>query len=91
VVYLDANNNGHLDAGESGAPNVTVVLDGRFSVQTDARGRFSFPMVVTGHHVITVVPDNVPLPWVLTNGGRTEVEVMTRDRTDIAIAAQRPR
>jgi SdrD B-like domain len=91
IVYLDANNNGHLDAGETGAPNVTVVLDGRFSVQTDARGRFNFPTVATGHHFITVIPDNLPLPWTLVNEGRAEVEVMTRDRSDIGIAAQRPR
>jgi len=91
VVFLDANNNGHADAGESGAPNVTVVLDGRFSVQTDVNGRFVFPVVVTGHHVITVVPDNLPLPWALLNEGRAQVEVSTRDRTRIEIAAQRPR
>jgi hypothetical protein len=91
VVFLDANNNGHADAGESGAPNVTVVLDGRFSVQTDVNGRFVFPVVVWGHHVITVVPDNLPLPWALLNEGRTPVEVSTRGRSQIDIAAQRPR
>jgi hypothetical protein len=91
VVFLDANNNGQLDAGESGAANVTVMLDGRFSVQTDAAGRFDFSAVATGHHVITVIADNLPLPWTLLNGGRKEVEVTTRDRTDIGIAAQRPR
>jgi hypothetical protein len=91
IVYLDANNNGRIDAGESGAPNVTVVLDGRFSVQTDANGRFSFPVVATGHHVVTVISDNLPLPWALLNGGRTEVDVTTRGRTDISIGAQRPR
>jgi hypothetical protein len=91
VVFLDANNNGHADAGEAGAPNVTVVLDGRFSVQTDAGGRFSFPVVAIGHHVISVVADNLPLPWTLVNGGRAEVEVTTRDRTEINIAAQRMR
>jgi hypothetical protein len=91
IVYLDANNNGRLDAAEAGAPNVTVVLDGRFSVQTDASGRFSFPVVATGHHVITVVSDNLPLPWTLINDGRTELVVTTRDRTDLAIGAQRPR
>jgi hypothetical protein len=90
-VFLDANNNGRSDAGEAGAPNVTVVLDGRFSVQTDASGRFSFPVVATGHHVITVIPDNLPLPWTLVNEGRAEVGVTTRDRTEIDIAAQRPR
>jgi hypothetical protein len=91
IVYLDANDNGHCDAGEAGAPNVTVVLDGRYSVQTDANGRFDFPAVATGHHVISVVSDNLPLPWTLVGGGRAEVMVTTRDRTDLAIAARRPR
>jgi len=91
MVYLDANYNGHYDAGEAGAPNVTVVLDGRFSVQTDATGRFDFPAVATGHHVISVVPDNLPLPWVLVGDGRAEVVITTRDRTDVNIAAQRMR
>jgi hypothetical protein len=91
IVFLDANDNGRADAGEAGAPNVTVVLDGRFSLQTDVNGRFVFPVVATGHHILTVVPDNLPLPWILLNGGRAEVEVTTRDRTDVSIAAQRPR
>jgi len=91
VAYLDAHNNGRYEAGETGAPNVTVVLDGRFSVQTDASGRFDFPVVVSGHHVIKVLADNLPLPWFLPGEGRTEVEVPTRGRTDISIGAQRPR
>ncbi len=91
IVFLDANNNGHADAGEAGAPNVTVVLDGRFSMQTDAAGRFDFPVVAAGRHIITVIPDNLPLPWTLVNEGRSEVEVMTRGRAEIGIAAQRPR
>jgi hypothetical protein len=91
IVFLDANSNGHADAGEAGAPNVTVVLDGRFSMQTDASGRFDFPVVATGRHVITVIPDNLPLPWTLVNEGRAEIEVMTRNRTEIGIAAQRLR
>jgi hypothetical protein len=91
VVYLDANNNGQPDAGEVGAPNVTVVLDGRYSVQTDANGRFDFPVVVAGHHVVQVISDNLPLPWNLIGGGRVEVDVKTRDHTDVAIGAQRLR
>jgi hypothetical protein len=91
IVYLDANNNGQPDAGEAGAPNVTVVLDGRYSVQTDANGRFEFPVVVTGHHVVQVISDNLPLPWNLAGGGRVEVEVKTRDHTEISIGAQRLR
>ena len=80
-----------MDAGETGAPNVQVVLDGRYSVQTDAAGRFDFPVVAAGRHVITVISDNLPLPWALANEGRTEVDVGTRDRTNVSIGAQRPR
>jgi hypothetical protein len=68
-----------------------VVLDGRFSVQTDANGRFDFPAVAAGHHVITVQPDNLPLPWTLTNAGRAEVEVSTRGSTEVDIGAMRIR
>jgi hypothetical protein len=91
IVYLDANSNGRCDAGEAGAQNVTVVLDGRFSVQTDVSGRFDFPAVATGRHVISVISDNVPLPWSLVGDGRTEVVVTTRERSDINMAAQRIR
>jgi hypothetical protein len=89
VVYLDANENGRYDAGESGAANVTVVLDGRFSVRSNSNGRFDFPAVAAGHHVLTVQADNLPLPWTLTNSGRTEVDVATRDRTEVNIGALR--
>ena len=89
VIYLDANENGRFDAGETGVANVTVILDGRFSVRTDSSGRFDFPAVAAGHHIVTVQGDNLPLPWALSNSGRTEVEVGTRDRTEVDIAAQR--
>jgi hypothetical protein len=89
VVYLDANENGRYDAGETGAPNVTVILDGRYSVRTDASGRYDFPAVVAGHHVLTIQTDNLPLPWSANNEGRTEVTVSTRDRTEVNIGALR--
>jgi len=89
VVYLDANENGRYDAGEPGAANVTIILDGRFSVRSDPNGRFDFQAVAAGHHVLTVQTDNLPLPWTLTNSGRTEVDVATRDRTEINIGALR--
>jgi len=89
VIYLDANENGRFDAGETGAANITVILDGRFSTRTDANGRFDFPAVAAGHHVLRVQGDNVPLPWTLADEGRTEVEVGTRDRVDVNIGAVR--
>ncbi len=89
TVYLDANDNGRFDAGEGVASNVTVVLDDRYSVVTDSKGRFEFPAVVAGHHVITVMPDNLPLPWSVVGDGRVGVDVRTRDRTDLSIAVGR--
>ncbi len=88
VIYLDANENGRMDAGEQGAPNVTVILDGRFGTRTDAQGRFNFPSVIEGRHLITVAPDNLQLPWVLKNDGRTELNVSVRSSTHIEIPAQ---
>jgi hypothetical protein len=90
-LFLDANDNGRLDAGEAAAPNVTVLLDGRFTARTDSEGRFEFPAVAPGNHVVTVLPDNLPLPWVVSSGGRFDVQVRVRDQSRIEIPAQRLR
>lgn len=50
-VFYDANGNGVYDAGEVGAPQVTVALDGGArTVKTDAAGRYRFDKVATGPH-----------------------------------------
>ncbi len=91
VVFLDTNDDGRFAAGEQGAANVTVIIDGRYSVRTDGQGRFEFPSVASGRHVITVMPDNLPLPWMLVNEGRIEVEVPVRDTVNVDIGATRLR
>ena len=88
-VYLDENKNAKRDAGERGAAGVTVLLNGRFATQTDAQGRFEFPYVTAGAHVLTVSSDNLPLPWSLENEGRTGLRVFTRDTTTLDIGAVR--
>lgn len=86
-VFLDANNDNRRGARENGAANVTVLLDGRFATQTDTNGKFSFPFVAAGTHVITVVSDNLPLPWLIENDGRRNIVVQTRGATEVSIAA----
>jgi hypothetical protein len=86
-LYLDANDNERRDASEAGAPNVTVLLDGKYSVRTDAQGKFEFSMVVNGTHTITVVPDNLPLPYFVAADGRRQVVVRTRETSVVEIAA----
>jgi hypothetical protein len=91
VVFLDANESGRFEAGEQGAANVTVVLDGRYAVRTDAQGRYEFPAVAAGRHRISVLPDNLPLPWMLVNEGQSEVEVSVRGNVTADVPARRNR
>ena len=90
VVFFDTNDNGRRDAGEAGAANVTVLLDRRFSTRTDDAGRFEFPFVAAGAHTIAVLPDNLPLPWVV-EGDRREISVSARESAILEIAARRLR
>ena len=91
VVFLDANEDGRYAAGEQGAANVTVILDGRYSARTDGQGRYEFAAVAAGHHTLLVLPDNVPLPWQLVNDGRTQFDVPVRGTVNLDIGAQRMR
>lgn len=91
VVYLDSNEDGRLNAGEQGVNGATVILDDRYSARTDAQGRFEFPAVAAGPHRITVMPDNVPLPWSLANDGRYDIEVTVRGTVNLEVPARRMR
>jgi hypothetical protein len=90
-VFLDAAGDGHFAAGDVGAADVTVLLDGRFAVTTDASGHFEFPLVASGPHEISVMPDNLPLPWAIAENGRRKVILHAREEVDVAIAATRIR
>ena len=88
-VYFDANANNIRDASEPGVPNVVVVLDGKFSTRTDQQGRFNFPFVAAGDHAVSVIADNLPLPWQLINEGMTKITVSPRRNETVNIPAVR--
>ena len=88
TLFLDANDNGQREATEAAAANVTVLLDGRFSTRTDEAGRFEFPFVAAGQHRITVVPDNLPLPWSVGDT-KYDVRVGARETASVEIGARR--
>lgn len=90
TLFLDLNDNGRRDPGEPGAANVSILLDGRFATRTDETGRFEFPFVGVGSHRITVVPDNLSLPWTVGDGP-FEVRVDARTTSNFDIAARRQR
>ena len=90
-LFFDENDNGVSDANERPAQNVTILLDGKFSIRTDLQGRFEFPLVATGSHSIIVVSDNLPLPWIVGDSGKRTVNVSTRETSNINIPASRMR
>lgn len=85
VVFLDANRTGNQEAGETGAANVTVYLDGRYATRTDSQGRFSFPFVAPGARVITVLNETLPLPWEAGERAETRIEVVVRETARVSI------
>ena len=87
IVYFDQNDDGRMNSGEQGVPNLTVILNGKFSTRTDASGRFEFSQVSAGNHFVTIQPDNLPLPWRLRNDGRKEFTVNVRGTTTLDIGA----
>jgi hypothetical protein len=95
VLFLDANANGRIDGGEQRAAGIVVVLDGRFAVRTDAQGRFEFAFVATGEHQLSVMNDNLPLPWHVpadaadrsSGASRISVRISARQTTRIEIGA----
>ena len=91
VVFLDDNRNGRRDAAEQVAPNITVVLDGRYSVRTDINGQYRFDRVTVGARRLQVQEDNLPLPWSLDpSTAEQSVVVRVRQASRLDFAAQRP-
>ena len=88
-VFFDANRNGRLDAGEQGAPGVTVQLDGRWSVKTDAMGRYEFAWVAQGSRDVAVLEETLPLPWAAPADAPRGVEVLLRRtvKRDLAVVS----
>jgi uncharacterized repeat protein (TIGR01451 family) len=60
-VFADARRTGRFREGDSGLAGVRIYLEDGSSVQTDKYGRFTFPSVHPGQHVLRVDPTTLPL------------------------------
>lgn len=89
TVYLDANRSGTREASEDGAPGVTVYLDNRYAVRTDAQGRFEFPFVAAGPRTVTVRNETLPLPWSVVGEGLVKIDVRLRESVSLDIPVQK--
>jgi uncharacterized repeat protein (TIGR01451 family) len=59
-VFADHARSGHFVPGDIGLPGVRIFLEDGESVQTDGDGRFSFPAVRPGMHVLHLDPVTLP-------------------------------
>ena len=91
AVFFDTDANGRREASEAGVPGVSVTLDRRYVTRTDAQGRYDFPFVAAGPHLIEVSADNVPLPWSPALREPVAVTVLVRQQTTFDFAVQRDR
>jgi hypothetical protein len=89
VVFFDANRDSAQQAGESGVPNVEVLLDKHYRVTTDKDGRFTFPLVSTGAHQLSLRLESVPLPWGANQDQVTLVNVPLRGTADTKLPVVR--
>jgi hypothetical protein len=85
ILFYDNNGNGIRDPDESGVPNVTIYLDRGFSVETNARGEFSFNPVASGDHQLSVNVANVPLPWTIDERRPFIASIRPRETTVVEI------
>jgi hypothetical protein len=91
-LFLDENGDGVRAASEQPAANITVLLDGRYAMRTDSLGNFEFPRVAAGPHRVSVVPDNLPLPWYIDDAAAQRVvQVTVRQTARVDIGARRQR
>ena len=91
TVFFDADANGRREASEGGVANVTVILDRRYVSRTDAQGRYEFPAVAAGDHLIELSSDNVPLPWSPAAREPLKASVLVRQGTTYDLPVQRDR
>ena len=91
TVFFDSDSSGRREASESGAANITVVLDRRYVARTDAQGRYEFPWVVAGEHLLQLQTDNIPLPWNPAQREAVAASVLVRRITTTDFALQRER
>jgi len=59
-VFVDVRRSGRFRDGDRGVANVRIYLEDGESVTTDVYGRFTFPSVHPGQHVLRVDPTTLP-------------------------------
>jgi hypothetical protein len=82
-VFFDENRDSIRQPSERVAAGATVLLDGRYETRTDEQGRYAFAPVPTGTHEVTLLTEELPLPWGLDDERPRSVTVWFRQTADL--------
>jgi hypothetical protein len=78
-VFFDLNRDSIRQPSEEVAAGVVVLLDGRYETRTDEQGWYSFAPVPTGAHEVSVLLEELPLPWGLDDEAPRRVAAQLRE------------
>jgi hypothetical protein len=78
LVFYDKNRDSIRQPSEQVATGATLVLDGRYETRTDEQGRYSFAPVPAGAHEVTLLTEELPLPWGLDDERPQPITVWVR-------------
>jgi hypothetical protein len=77
-VFNDANLNGSFDAGELGVEGIKVRLEDGSTVTTDKNGRYQFPSVGAGKHVVSLEVRRIPAAFTFLGSETVSVNLQRR-------------
>jgi hypothetical protein len=80
-VYVDMNGNGIFDTGDKPLGGVVLRLDEGFVVETDSSGRYHFPNVSAGQHLLNLDPASFPIEYLSPTPEGVSFQVHPRDET----------
>lgn len=83
TIFYDENRDFIRQPGEKPAAGVLVLLDGSYEARTDSEGRYTFDPVYTGVHRVSLLTEDLPLPWSLYDETPRRVEVNLRQTGEI--------
>ena len=77
-VFNDANLNGALDPGETGVEGIKIKLEDSSTVVTDKNGRYQFPAVGAGKHIVSLDARRIPAAYTFLGSETATVEIQRR-------------
>jgi hypothetical protein len=90
TVFFDENRDGFKTQNELPAVGTLVLLDGRRgSARTDRNGRFELFPVFAGPHEVTLLTEELPLPWGLDDETPVPITVSARGTSEVNFALVR--